>query len=60
MQQISLPGNGHASFALIDRLPSTAGKRGIIQFQNLSGGIAGLGLRFSPSGPFTDVPVVVQ
>jgi hypothetical protein len=60
VQQIFIPGNGHTSFALPDRLSLTTGKRGIIQFQSTSGGISGLGLRFSPFGPFTDVPVVLQ
>jgi hypothetical protein len=60
VQQILLPGNGHVSFALADRVSLTNGKRGIVQFQNTSGGIAGLGLRFSPAGTFTDVPVLSQ
>jgi hypothetical protein len=59
-QPVSIPGNGHAAFALPDKLPLTAGKRGLIQLQSTSGAIAGLGLRFSPAGPFTDVPVVLQ
>jgi hypothetical protein len=59
-QPISLAGNGHTAFVLTDQLPATAGKRGIIQFQNPAGGVSGLGLRFSPAGPFTDVPVILQ
>jgi hypothetical protein len=60
VQQISIAGNGHTSFVLTDKLPKLSGQRGMIQFQNASGGIAGLGLRFSPSGTFTDIPVVLQ
>ena len=60
VQQMVVTGNGHTSFALPDKLSVTIGKRGIIQFQSTSGGISGLGLRFSPFGPFTGVPVVLQ
>jgi len=60
VQQVTLPGSGHASFVLADRVPLANGKRGIVQFQNPAGGIAGLGLRFSPAGTFTDVPVLSQ
>ncbi len=59
-QQISIPGNGHTAFVLADKMPVTTATRGVIQFRSTSGGISGLGLRFSPAGPFTDVPVVVQ
>ncbi len=58
-QQISIPANGHTSFVLGERIPSTAGKRGTIQFQNTVG-VSGLALRFSPAGPFTTVPVMSQ
>jgi hypothetical protein len=37
----------------------SAGKRGIVQFQSVPGGvIAGLELRFSPFGTFTSVPAM--
>ena len=55
-QAITIAGNGHTSFVLPTELPLTAGQLGIVQFQS-SGGIAGLGLRFSPFGTFTSVPV---
>lgn len=54
-QTIAMPGSGHTSFILTTELPPTAGKLGIVQFQ-ATGGIAGLGLRFSPYGTFTSVP----
>ncbi len=54
---ITVPGNGHTAFALPVDLPFTAGKRGIVRFQSSgTGGITGLGLRFSPFGTFTSVP----
>jgi hypothetical protein len=57
VQSIALPGNGHTSFAFPDRLGVTAGKQGIVAFQSSgSGGLTGLGLRFSPFGTFTSVP----
>ena len=58
--QILIPANGHTSFVLTDAVAVTAGKRGIIQLQSQSGGVSILGLRFSPAGPFTNVPVLSQ
>jgi hypothetical protein len=56
-QTITIAGSGHSSFVLPTQISLTAGKRGIVQFQS-SGGIAGLGLRFSPFGTFTSVPTM--
>src|SRR5262249_40851218 len=54
---VVVPGNGHVAFALADRVPATAGKRGLVRFQGPSGsGIAGLALRFSASGAFVWLP----
>src|SRR5437870_4390997 len=55
--QFSIPRSGHSSFFLHSRFPTTANRRGIIEFQNQSG-ITGVGLRFSPSLSFTSVPVI--
>jgi len=60
VQQITIAGNGHTSFVLTDRLALASGRRGIIQFQSPSGGVSTIGLRFSPSGPFTNVTVMSQ
>jgi hypothetical protein len=58
-QSITIAGNGHTSFVLPTQIALTAGKRGIVKFQSAaSGGIAGLGLRFSPFGTFTSVPTI--
>lgn len=57
VQVISIAGSGHTSFVLPAQFPVTAGKLGIVQFQ-AAGGIAGLGLRFSPFGTFTSVPTM--
>ena len=58
-QIITIAGSGHSSFVLPTQLPLTAGKRGIVKFQSAaSGGITGLGLRFSPFGTFTSVPTI--
>jgi hypothetical protein len=46
---------GTRSFS--ERLPFTADRIGIVTFQNASGGIGGLGLRFNPAGTFTSVPI---
>ncbi len=55
--QFSIPRSGHSSFFLNSRFPTTANRRGIVEFQNQSG-ITGVGLRFSPSLSFTSVPVI--
>jgi hypothetical protein len=56
-QAITISGNGHTAFVLPNQFPLMAGKRGIVKFQ-ATGGIAGLGLRFSPFGTFTSVPTM--
>jgi hypothetical protein len=57
-QVIAIPGSGHTAFVLPDKIGLTAGKRGIVIFQS-SGGIAGLGLRFSPAFTFTSIPTIL-
>jgi hypothetical protein len=58
---ITVAGSGHTAFVMPTGLPLTTGKRGIVQFQNPSGGaLDGLGLRFSPFGTFTSVPTILQ
>ena len=60
-------GGGHDAFMLPDRLPATAGARGIVQFQSNPltpsgpvGQLAGLGLRASPAMSVTSLPTIVQ
>jgi hypothetical protein len=58
---INLPAMGHTAFSLLDQFPALAGRAGTIQLQNPSGGsVAGLGLRFNPSGTFTSLPVAAS
>jgi hypothetical protein len=57
VQSLSITGSGHTAFVLPTQFPLTSGKRGIVKFQT-AGGIAGLGLRFSPFGTFTSVPTM--
>jgi probable HAF family extracellular repeat protein len=58
-QNLTIAGSGHMSFALPNLIPLTAGRRGIVQFETAAGGgLAGLGLRFSPFGTFTSVPTM--
>ncbi|HEY1342110.1 MAG TPA: Ig domain-containing protein [Bryobacteraceae bacterium] len=57
-QALNIPGNGHKSFVLPTQFASTTLKRGIIRFQSPSGGLSGLGLRFSAFGTFTSVPSI--
>lgn len=56
-QTFTIAANGHTSFVLPTQIPMTTGIGGIVQFQS-SGGIAGLGLRFSPFSTFTSVPTM--
>jgi len=58
-QNLTIAGSGHTSFVLPTLVPLTAGKRGVVQFQSAGiGGLAGLGLRFSPFGTFTSIPTM--
>lgn len=59
-QSITVAGSGHTSFVLPTQFPLTAAKRGIVRFQSGgSGGLTGLGQRFSPFGTFTSVPTML-
>ncbi len=54
----NLGASGHTAFVATDRIPELAGKRGYLKLFPLfgcSGGIAALGLRFNPTGPFTNL-----
>jgi hypothetical protein len=61
LQAVVLSGKAHSSFFLADRFSITSGRRGTIEFQNTAGGaVAGIGLRFNPSGSFTSVPTIIR
>ena len=61
LQAVALPAMGHTSFAVGDRFSVTSGRRGVIEFRNAAGGaVTGLGLRFSPFGSFTSIPVTAR
>jgi len=50
---------GHASFVLADRFGITAGRRGTIEAAPPPGGnISMIGLRFTPAGTFTTLPIL--
>jgi hypothetical protein len=57
VQTIPVGGNGHTSFVLPTQFALASGRRGMVRFQS-AGGLAGLGLRFSPSNTFTSVPTM--
>jgi hypothetical protein len=58
---IPLTPNEHISFMLTDDYAFTAGKRGTVEFDTPSGGqIAVLGLRATPAGAFTTIPVLAK
>jgi hypothetical protein len=56
-EYLTIPLGGHTSFVLSDQFVQTAERRGIVQFQCLCG-FTGLGLRFSPFGTFTSLPMM--
>lgn len=58
LQSLSLPAYHHQAFAIPSYWPSTAGRRGSIEFQTNGYGIAVLGLRFNPYGSFTSFNVL--
>jgi N-acyl-D-amino-acid deacylase len=55
-QQITLGPQGHMSFFIDQQFPAAANQLGILQLQS-SAGLTVVGLRFSPTGTFTSVPV---
>jgi len=57
-QTIPLAANGHGAFVIPQELPETTGVQGIVQFQSSAGNLAGVGLRASPQGTFTSVPII--
>jgi|SRR5581483_1176547 len=65
---LSLPAQGHAAFALSERIPATAGHRGLAEFYMQGIGtrtatgspFVMLALRFNPTGAFTTAPVYAQ
>jgi hypothetical protein len=58
---ISLSGDGHTSFVMAARYTVTANKRGTIEFFTPAGGqISALGIRSTPLGTLTTIPVLAN
>ena len=58
---IAVDGAGHKSFVLSTQFPQTANKRGTIEFDTPSGGqISALGIRNTPPGTLTTIPVLAN
>jgi hypothetical protein len=58
---ITLAGLGHTSFVLAERYPATANLTGTIEFDTPAGGrISALGIRFTPPGTLTTIPVLAN
>ena len=56
---VSLSANGHTSFLLLERFPSSMNKRGTLQVGKSQGSTLGLiGLSFTKSGAFTTIPAL--
>ena len=59
LEALALPGRGHTAFIVAEKFPSSLGRRGTVEFQNTGSQlVTGLGLRFTPSGGFTSIPVI--
>ena len=58
---INLAGQGHTSFMLPDNYPSTANRRGMVEFVVPAGGkISAVGLRAKSDGTLTTIPVLTR
>ncbi len=55
---VNLPPLGYTSFAMSDRFPSMAGRRGAAEFNSSGPDFAALGLRFNNTGAFTSLPTL--
>jgi uncharacterized protein (TIGR03118 family) len=55
--KMNLPAYGHSSFFLNSQFSKSANQLGIMQVQG-SGGITGVGLRISPQGSCTSIPII--
>lgn len=57
---IALQASGHSAFYFPEKLFPTTGKQGVVTFQSSgTAGLTALGLRFSPFGTFTSVPITL-
>ena len=58
---ISIPAMGHTSFNMVDQYPATAQKRGTLEVKTaVSGQISVFGLRFSPTGALSAIPLLLK
>ena len=58
---INLPANGHTSKMLTDLFPAASKIRGSVEFDTPAGGqISALGIRATPAGAYTTIPVMTQ
>jgi hypothetical protein len=55
---MNLPAYGHASFFLSTQFSKSANQLGFIQVIGSGGGVTGCGLRMSPQGSFTSIPII--
>jgi len=56
---IPLPAQGHVSFVATDRFAATVNKYGTIEFDTPAGGqVSVVGIRGTPTGAFTGIPIV--
>ena len=56
--QIPVATSGHTAFMLTSQFIQAANRRGTVEFQNTSGNITGVSIRFSPALSFISLPIV--
>jgi hypothetical protein len=56
---LRLPAGGQTAFVLKDQISGAANRRGVAEF-SCPTGLTGLGLRFSPGGAFTSLPILAR
>ena len=58
---MTFPGNGHTSQVLTDWFSQAANIRGTLEFDTPTGGqIGALGIRATPAGAYTTIPVMTK
>ncbi len=60
-KMVNLPANGHTSEMLMTWFPAAQNIRGTVEFDTLAGGlIDAVGIRATPAGAFTTIPVIAK
>jgi hypothetical protein len=55
---LTIPAQGQTAFTVVSRFPAAAGQIGTLLVEGSTTRLSGMGLRFSPSGAFSSVPIM--